>query len=167
MPRAKGKSKGRWAIFAIAMAVIAALAILSILGLSDKSSPDAYTKAVDRLCLKAQQKITQAERRYRGTSGENSFVSSSEALARIVGDVRAQIGNLETPDDRIEDAIEMESAMLESEQQLIETNGTPGSSKAELVAAERQARVANANVKITALALGVSQCSHLALAPPK
>ncbi len=152
--------KAAWTVTAVSVVAIAVLLIVSLSsGSGSETSQDAFTIRANRLCRVAARKIAAERRQHEGSPRQGSFGPFAESLAWIVGNVRAKIVKLTMPPDRAASIVEMETAMLESEDRLIKVAREPDQE----VTAVRNANAASDHVKQAASSAGVSQCGRLSL----
>jgi hypothetical protein len=146
--------KARLVSAATAIALVTAVVAFFALN-SDEGIPrDAYTVAADGFCLQAKREIVSARRDYRDPS------AFSQALVPIVGGWRAQLHKLAVPSDRVEQARQLEAALLEAELRIAKLAriAEQGGKRAALASAKR-ADKASAAVEEAVANLGLSECA--------
>ena len=146
--------KARLVSAATAVALVAAVVAFIALN-SDEGIPrDAYTVAADAFCLQAKREIVLARE---GGGDPSSF---SQALVPIVGGWRAQLRELSVPPDRIEQARQLEAALLVAELRIanLARVAERGDRKVALASAKR-ADGASAAVEEAVANLGLSECA--------
>lgn len=143
---------------ATALALVAALAAFIALSTDEGIPRDAYTVAADGICLEAKRDIVSARKE---SGGPNSF---SRALVPIVGGWRAQLGELSVPADRVEQAHELEAALLVAQIRIARLARAVelGEKRAALTSA-KEAEEASANVEEAVATLGLDECAEAAI----
>jgi hypothetical protein len=154
--------KARLVTAATALAFVVAIGAFIALKPSDDSIPrDAYTIAADRLCLGAKGEILAVERRAGSQSGQVDTNGFARELVPIVATWRSRLKELAAPSDRVEQAQELEAALLNAEVQIgklarVAAEGSQG----EILAAAKGADGASAAVEEAVSSLGLSHCAN-------
>src|ERR1051325_5033923 len=144
--------KAAWVIASIAVTATVAVALVVSASNSGTAPRDAYTSHANRLCRIASREVAAARERYGDASPGSPLASLAESLARIIGDVRARLGTLSAPPDRIAAIVSMEAAMFEAEEQLIQV-----AQRRSRAVDTRRADAASARVKAAASSAGLAQ----------
>jgi hypothetical protein len=143
---------------ATALALVAALAAFIALNTDEGIPRDAYTIAADGICLEAKRDIVSA----RKESGSPS--SFPRALVAIVGNWRDQLRELSIPSDRVEQAHELEAALLVTQIRIARLARVAGlGEKRAALASAKQAEEASAGVEEAVASLGLDECAEAAI----
>ena len=140
-------------VVALTAAVAAFIALKS-----DEGIPrDAYTIAADGICLQAKHEIVLARK-------DPNPSSLSRALVPIVGGWRAQLRELSIPSDRIEQAHELEAALLLAELRIAKLARVAGHGDRRVVlASAKVADKASISVEEAVADLGLDECAEAAI----
>jgi hypothetical protein len=139
---------------ATVVALVATVAAFIALNADEGIPRDAYTIAADGICLQAKREIVLARK------GDGDPSSFSRSLVPIVGGWRAQLRELSVPPDRIEQARQLEAALLVAELRIAKLARVAerGDGRAALASAKR-ADGASAAVEEAVASLGLSECA--------
>lgn len=143
------------------MALAVAIAAFFALDSDDKTIPrDAYTVAADSLCLEAKEQIVAAERRFGSASGPADLSALAAELVPIVANWRSRLQDLVVPADRIEQAQELEAALLGAAVKIggLSRDAAEGEAR-KTVASAGEADAASAGVEEAVSSLGLSRCA--------
>jgi hypothetical protein len=152
--------KARLVSAATTLAIVAAILAFVALNADEGIPRDAYTIAADRICLEAKRDIVSARKDSGGRTAAADPNAFARALVPIVGGWRAQLQELSIPSDRVEQAGQLEAALLEAEIRIAQLARIVdrGNGKATLAGAKR-ADEASANVEEAVADLGLSECA--------
>jgi len=141
-------------VVAVAVAVAAFVVLKPA---KDEIPHDAYTIAAEKMCLEAKHRIVEAERVSVRGSEPGGF---AQALVPIVGTWRSKFQELTAPGNRVEEARQLEAALLGAEIAIakLARTATRGDEKATLASA-RQADAATTSVEEAVSSLGLTQCA--------
>jgi len=151
-------------IAAIAIPIVLVVGTLIALGSSDDDAPAQYTIAGDRLCLTAQREVAQAERRYRHGPDRGDVQALAKSLVAVVATLRAELGELDVPTERIEQLVALEESLLRAEDQLLHlVQDINPNDEERILASAKFTRAHSSKVENDASSLGLTRCSHLAI----
>jgi hypothetical protein len=141
--------------------VVAVVAFLALEPSDDGIPRDAYTITADRLCLSAKQQIVAAERGSGDQRGPGDASVFARELVPIVTSWHSQLRELAVPVDRVEQARQLETALLEADVRIaalarVAADGNPRKT----VASAKSADAASAGVEEAVAALGLSECAE-------
>jgi hypothetical protein len=141
-----------------ALALIVAIVAFFALGSGDDEAAiprDAYTIAADGLCLQSKRQIVAAEQRAAAQRSAPDELAAE--LVPIVVNWRGQLQELIAPADRVEQAQQLETALLGA---IVKIGGLARADggKAAVTSAE-EADAASAGVEEAVASLGLTRCS--------
>jgi hypothetical protein len=150
-------------LITVATAVSIAVAIVAFIALkpSDDSIPrDSYTIAADRLCLAAKSEIVAVERHFSGQAGRGDTSAFARELLPVVARWRSRLREMAVPTDRLEQARQLEAALLKAEVQIaVLARVAARGDDEKTLASAKQADVASAGVEEAAASLGLDRCA--------
>jgi hypothetical protein len=141
-----------------------AIAIAGFIALSPKDEAgiprDSYTLAAERACISAKRQIVAAEQSAVRHAKRRERGAVARALVPIVATWRAELSTLKTPDDRTEQAGDLDRALRNVEIQvaklaLVADKGTP----ADILAQAKRVDAETAAVEAAVAALGLEECA--------
>lgn len=156
--------KARLVSAGIAVALVVAIAAFIALG-SDRETTipqDGLTKAIDASCVHHKVEIAKAQAGAINGGGLAAVSTYADAVVRVTGDWRRELGRLKPPHDRAEPIETLSSALLEAQ---IEAGALARSAresdKAEVAVAAARVDAATASVEDAIQNLELERCGRL------
>ncbi len=145
--------------------LVAVAAFLALDSNEDSAIPrDAYTVTADGLCIASKRQIVASERRSLTRRGSAETSGVAEALLPIVATWRSDFGALSVPADRVEQAGQLDSALLDVEIAIGKlARVAERGDRRQTLASAKEADEAATRVEEAIAALGLSQCGRLTI----
>jgi hypothetical protein len=146
----------------VAVAVVIAIVVL---GSGDgNDTPDRVTIVANRLCKTAMQEIAQATRQHRDAFEKGNTNPLAQPMFNAVGELQAQLGGLEVPEDELDELVELRDRVFEAEQPILDLIAIPPRKRVRTDARELESLESEA--KSAASSLGFDECARLSLRVP-
>jgi hypothetical protein len=157
--------RAQWLTAATVLAIAIAIAAFIVLPTNDDSGTpqDAYTRAADATCVKEKQQIAAAQQRAL-QGGAEGLSRYADDLVLIAADWRSTLAGTSPPPDRVDQAQELQAALLEVEARAgtLARVAREGSRKAILAQASR-VDASTARVESAVDGLGLERCADVSL----
>jgi hypothetical protein len=157
--------KARWVTAATALAIVVAIASFIVLEPDDDGIPrDGYTLAAERICLDAKQQIFAVGQSFRASADSEGTSEFARDLLPAVTAWRLQLAEMEVPDDRVNEAAQLITALREVEARIARLARAARASGPEgTVASAAQADEASTAVEEAVASLGLDECANVKL----
>lgn len=141
--------------------VIAVAGFIALSPEDDGAIPrDSYTRAAERICLGSKRQIVAAEQSAVQHVERGSNAILARALVPIVAGWRAQLGVLNTPEDRVQPAGELDRALRDVEIQISKLALVAGAGdRRRILAQARRVDAETVQVEDAIAALGLEECA--------
>jgi len=148
--------------------VVAIVAVLALPSNDDGIPRDSYTIAADRICVDAKKQIGAAGNRALADARNGRASDPSEyarSLVPIVGQWRVDFDAMKVPDDRVEQANELDASLREVEIQASSLALAAQRGAVDLTARAQRVDQLTEGVERAIADLGLDDCSRITIAP--
>ncbi len=153
---------------AVGLGLIVALGVLLLTQRhSSSTAKDGYNDTVNRLCRHVGHRVMMIERGDQGLDRKKEIADTAISLKRVVGTLRAKLLKLSPDSDQVIAAVEVDEAMLDLENSLIQVNDAASFGGGDpMLARIRDSNIASARLQKAMSSLALTQCASLRFGVP-